>query len=122
MILQGGKVLFFMMQVSILWEAVVIVMRELFILFAGLNLTSIAFLPKGKVKVAAIIAYPITLAGLALCFGLVFAGLVLLFERGEKLMHFGFLLFGFKIIGKCLTILLRPIKWKHGYWKRKAIS
>ena len=49
MILQGRKVLFFMMNVSILREAIIIVMSELLILFTGLNLAPIAFLPKGKV-------------------------------------------------------------------------
>lgn len=88
-----------MMHVSLLWEAVIIVMRKLLVLLPSLNLTSIAFLPKGKVKVATIVAYPITLPGLALCLGLIFACLVLLLEWGEKLMHLGFLLFGFKIIG-----------------------
>lgn len=108
-----------MMHIPILWEAIVIILSELLILLTSLYLASIAFLPKGKVQVAAIVAYPITLARLALGFRLSFACLVLLLERGDKLMHFGFLLFGFKIIGKYSAILLRPIKGLHGYCKKK---
>lgn len=95
MIQQGRKVLLFMMLVSILWEAIVIILSELLILLSSLDLASIAFLPKGKVQVAAIVANPITLAWLTLGFGLGFRVGVLLLKRGDKLMHFGFLLFGF---------------------------
>jgi hypothetical protein len=121
MILQGRKVLLLMRHVSILWEAIVIILSELLILLTSLDLASIAFLPKGKVQVAAIVAYPITLTRLALRFGLGFGVGVLLLKWGGELMHFGFLLFGFKIIGKYSAILLRPIKGLHGYWKKKEV-
>lgn len=117
MIPQGRKVLLLMMHVSVLWEAIVIILSELLILLTSLYLASIAFLPKGKVQVAAVVAYPITLARLALGLGLGFGVGVLLLKRGDELMHFGFLLFGFKIIGKYSAILLRPIKGLHGYWE-----
>ena len=74
-----------------------VVVRNLLILFFGLHLASIAFLPEGKVKIAAIVANPITLPGFRCCFILNFGSLVILFERSIKLVHFMFLLFGLKI-------------------------
>jgi hypothetical protein len=73
---------------------VIIVIGNMLILLLCLNSTSIAFLPKRKIEIAAVIANPISFASLGHAFALSFASLVILFERGEKLVHFIFLLFG----------------------------
>lgn len=95
-VLEGGKVFLFLKNIIVLRIVGVVVIRNLLVLFFGLHLASIAFLPEGKVKVAAIVANPITLSSFRRCFILHFVSLVILFERSVKLVHFMFLLFGLK--------------------------
>lgn len=50
---EGGEV-FFLLEVVGLGKGVIVVLRESFIILFGLNFTTIAFLPKGKIEIVAI--------------------------------------------------------------------
>lgn len=95
-VLQRGEVLLFVKEKAVLGVECGVVVGDLVIVLFGLDLASIAFLPEGEVKIAAVVANPVSFSGLGSGPALLFVTLVILFERGVKLVHLAFLLFGLK--------------------------
>ena len=95
LIVERREVLFLLIREVFLRKAVVIIVGNLFVMLAGLYFASIAFLPKGKIEIMAIIANPVAFPRLRERFGLSLLSVVDVLQWSQVLVHPIFLLFGF---------------------------
>lgn len=86
MIIERRKV-FFLLEVEILlWEGLIVIKDALIFRFA-LDFASIAFLPKGKIEIVAVIADPVALSSCEMSLGVVLHGGEVVFKGSQILAH-----------------------------------